>query len=61
MAGNLLGLYPARSGQKAVASGWAYGHRGAIPPQRSILSEHPWYQAGPLTETASRLGPKVAS
>jgi len=34
---------------------------GAIPPQRPILTEHPSDQAGPLTETASRLGPKVAA
>ena len=31
MAGDLLCLFPAKSGRVAVASGWAYGHRGGNP------------------------------
>jgi hypothetical protein len=61
MAGDLLGLFPARSGRIALASGWAYGHRGGNPAQRPILTEHPSDQAGPLTEIASRLDPEVAA
>ena len=51
---------PARPNRIGLASGWAYGHRGDTPAAAPDPDRASSDRADPLTETASRLAPKVA-